>query len=114
MAKLECKLKGNFYQVLTEISGEVMSGSLSASLENGSDYSCGGIVCAVRVYERYSMMGQNRVSLNITLIGSGDDLFLSAISSGGSQAMMFKLNTFGEEAFLNTISDVVAKYRVYY
>ena len=114
MAKLECKLRGNFYQVLTEISGEVMSGSLSASLENGSDYSCGGIVCAVRVYERYSMMGQNRVSLNITLIGSGDDLFLSAISSGGSQAMMFKLNTFGEEAFLNTISDVVAKYRVYY
>jgi hypothetical protein len=114
MAKLECRLKGSFYQVLSEINDAVMSGSFSANLENGSDYSCGGVVVAVRVFERYSMVGQNRVSLNITLIGSGDDLFLSAISSGGSQAMMFKLNTFGEEAFLNTITNVVAKYRVYY
>ena len=114
MAKLECKLRGNFYQVLSEISDSVIGGSLSASLEDESNYSNGGIICAVRVYERYSVVGQNRVSLSITLIGSGEDLFLSAISSGGSQAMLFKINTFGEEAFLNTISNVVSKYRVYF
>lgn len=111
MAKLECKLHGDFFRVLEEIDRSVMSGSLSASIEDGSNYSCGGVLCAVRVYERYSIIGKNRVSLNVTLIGCGSELFLSAIASGGSQAVLLKINTIGEEAFLNTISDAVAKFR---
>ena len=57
----------------------------------------------MRVYERYSVVGGNRVSLNLTLAGEGEDLFLSAITSGGSQAMLFKINTWGEEAFLDQV-----------
>ena len=49
------------------------------------------------------MVGGNRVSLNLTLAGEGEDLFLSAITSGGSQAMLFKINTWGEEAFLDQV-----------
>ena len=62
--------------------------------------------CAVRVYERYSAMGGNRVSMAVTLVGNGQNLFLSAITSGGSQAMLFKINTWGEESFLSTLADV--------
>ena len=32
-------------------------------------------------------------------------------ASGGSQAMFLKLNTFGEEAFLESISEAVARYQ---
>ena len=39
--------------------------------------------------------------------GSGDALFLSAIASGGSQAMFFKVNTWGESAFLDSIRDAL-------
>ena len=39
----------------------------------------------------------------LTLAGEGEDLFLSAITSGGSQAMLFKINTWGEEAFLDQV-----------
>ena len=80
---------------------------MSASYEDGSDYTIGSVRCAVRVYERYSYLGGNRVSLNLTLIGEGENLFLSAITSGGSQAMFFKLNTLGEGAFLDKLRDVV-------
>ena len=45
----------------------------------------------------------NRVSLNLTLVGNGPRLFLSAITAGGSQAMLFKINTLGEEAFLDKV-----------
>lgn len=55
--------------------------------------------CAVRVFERYSYMGGNRVSMNVTLVGNDRDLFFSAITSGGSSAVFFKLNTLGERAF---------------
>ena len=61
----------------------------------------------MRVYERYSYFGGNRVSLSVTLVGRGEELFLSAITSGGSQAMFFKVNTWGEESFLDALEEVV-------
>ena len=84
----------------------MLDGSASASYEDGSDYRSGDFRCAVRVYERYSWSGGNRVSMSMTLVGRGEDLFLSAITSGGSQAMFFKVNTWGEEAFLDTLQAV--------
>ncbi|WP_249338357.1 DUF6054 family protein, partial [Tsukamurella paurometabola] len=56
-----------------------------------------------RVYERYSYTGSNRVSLNVTLVGRGEDLYVTGITSGGSQAVFFKINRFGEDAFLNKL-----------
>jgi hypothetical protein len=56
------------------------------------------------------MMGGNRVSLNITLIGNGNNLFLTAITSGGSQAVFFKVNTMGEESFLDCVRGIVENY----
>lgn len=50
---------------------------------------------------------ENRVSLNVTLFGNRDTIHLSAIASGGSQALFFKLNTFGEEAFLDKLREIL-------
>ena len=62
----------------------------------------------MRVFERYSYTGGNRVSMNVTLFQAGSGpVHVTAITAGGSQAMLFKLNTFGEEAFLDTIRDVL-------
>ena len=63
----------------------------------------------MRVYERFSYLGGNRVSLNMTLAGEGNDLYLSAITSGGSQAMFFKINTIGEENFLNALKKEIER-----
>ncbi len=103
MAKLERALTGDFDTVLSRLHNEILGASMSASYEDGSDYDAGGVRCAVRVYERYSWSGGNRVSMSLTLVGSGRDLFLTAIASGGSQAVFFKINTWGEEAFLDTL-----------
>jgi len=84
-----------------------VGGSISASFEDGSDFSVGETRCAVRVYERYSMIGKNRVSLNVTLIGNGDNLYITAITSGGSQAVFFKINTLGEKAFLDCLKNII-------
>ena len=111
MAKYESRLRGNFDELLGILDEGIVRGSASASREDGSDYQHNGVRCAVRVYERYSMMGGNRVSLNVTLVGDGDDLFLSAITSGGSQAVFFKINTFGEENFLSGLVDIVERYK---
>lgn len=101
MAKYERQLTGNFDEFLTHLHQDITRGSVSASYEDGSDFSMGTIRIAVRVYERYSWLGGNRVSLNLTIMGEGSRLYVSAITSGGSQAVFFKINTFGEGAFLD-------------
>lgn len=106
MAKYERQFRGDFDTALSRLHNGILAGSISASYEDGSDYTAGDVRCAVRVYERYSYMGKNRVSLNLTLMGRGEDLFLSAITSGGSQAMFFKVNTLGEGAFLDRLADL--------
>ena len=107
MAKYEKHLTGNFDEVLNAVTDGVLNGSMSASYEDGSDWTNGTVRCAVRVFERYSYMGGNRVSMNVTLVGNDRDLFLSAITSGGSQAVFFKLNTLGEESFLEKLVPIV-------
>ena len=85
-----------------------MNGSASASLEDSSDFQSGSSRCSVRVFERYSWSGSNRVRLNVTLFqGEDDAIHLSAITAGGSQAMFFKINTVGEEAFLDKLRELL-------
>lgn len=110
MAKYECTLQGDFYELLQTIQDGILNGSTSATLEDGSDFCEGDFRCAVRVFERYSWVGSNRVSMNITLIGRGETLYLSAITSGGSQAVLFKINTFGEKAFLDCLTEIIMNY----
>ena len=110
VAKYEKHLTGNFDELLELVTDGVLNGSMSASYEDGSDWINGTVRCAVRVFERYSYMGGNRVSMNVTLVGNDRDLFLSAITSGGSQAVFFKLNTLGEESFLEKLVPIVENY----
>lgn len=110
MAKYECFINGDFEQILNRIHQGILNGSMSASYEDGSDFRVQDVRCAVRVYERYSMIGSNRVSLNVTLIDSGGRVFLSGITSGGSQAVFFKLNTLGEEDFLDCLRKIAESF----
>ena len=89
MAKYEWECRGDFDTALSKIYDAVVNGSCSVSFKAGSDYESGGFRCAVRIHEYYSVMGGNRVRLSLALAAGGGDLFLSAITSGGSQAMLF-------------------------
>ena len=108
MAKLEKRVNGNFDQLLRKIESGILNGSVSASLEDKSDFYSSDARCSVRVFERYSYAGNNRVSLSVTLFQNGGRIFCSAVTSGGSQALFFKINTWGEEAFLEKLQEVLS------
>ena len=107
MAKLEKTLSGNFDDILKRIEDGVLGASISASLEDSCDWQDEGSRCSIRVFERYSYAGGNRVSMNVTLYQAGNDIKLCAITSGGSQGVFFKFNTWGEETFLETLTDIL-------
>lgn len=110
MSKYEVRIKGHFDRFTQGIVDGILNQSLSASLEDKSYYTNGSVKVAVYVFERYSYLGKNRVSLNLTVVGDQQDLFISAITSGGSQAVFFKINTFGEDAFLESARHYVEEY----
>ena len=110
MAKLECDLDGDFDEILDAVGKEV-SRSISASEEATSYFHGNDCRVVVRVYERYSFLGRNRVSLTFTLCKIGKRLTCSAISAGGSQAVFIKFNTVGEETFLSVVEKALEPYR---
>jgi len=110
MAKYERELRGDFDELLRRLDEGILRGSASDSFEDGRDYQSGQVRCAVRVYERYSMMGSGRLSMSITLVCNGDELFVTAITAGGSQAVFFKINTIGENSFLRHATDIIDDY----
>ena len=84
---------------------EIPASSWSAELEAGSDFKEGDARCSVRVFERYSVMGGNRLSLTLTMFQNGDSPI--RLSAGGSQAVFFKVNILGEESFLEDVKGLL-------
>ncbi|MED9822377.1 MAG: DUF6054 family protein [Christensenellales bacterium] len=108
MAKIEKQLWNDFDDLLGEIQKQVLDGSMTATLEDYSDFVSDHARCSVRVFERYSALGDNRASLSVTLFQEKDGpVHVSAIASGGSGAMLFKINRLGEDAFLDTLRPVL-------
>lgn len=103
MAKLEMEFHSDFDDLLKRIEKGVLEASSSATLEDACDWQTPNARCAVRVFERYSYAGGNRVSMNVTLFQTEGVTRLCAITSGGSQAVFWKVNTWGEETFLETL-----------
>ena len=96
----------NFDTLLRKLEHAIPDSSWSAELEAGSDFKDGSARCSVRVFERYSMVGGNRLSLTLTLF-QNESIRLSAIAAGGSQAVFFKVNTLGEDAFLEDVKQLL-------
>ena len=82
MAKYTRTFTQDFDKVLQRVVSAVMDGSASATLEEQWDSAGVYSRCAVRVFERYSYTGNNRVSMSVTLYQDEGRVHLCAITSG--------------------------------
>lgn len=110
MAKYVTVIHGDFDEFNQFLAKHIASSSMSSSKEGTHEFDCPNVRCRVQVFERYSAFGSNRVSMNVTVMGIGDELQIAGITSGGSQGMLFKLNTVGEENFLYKLKQAVEDY----
>ncbi|MDD6920401.1 MAG: DUF6054 family protein [Eubacteriales bacterium] len=108
MAKCEKVFKGNedvFNHYIDFMQKSILDGSATATLEDSSSLDVGEAKVRIDVFERYSFLGKSRVSLNITTVWSNDNINTIAITSGGSQACFYKINTLGEKNFLTKFNE---------
>ena len=104
MAKMEREIPGyyDFDEVLRYLHEGILDSSASSSYVYGSEYRWGDVRCAVRVYERYTFLGDNRLSLTVMLAGHGNQLYLSGITAAGGGGVG-KIIPWGEEEFLDVL-----------
>lgn len=81
------------------------------SLEEEIPGSVDGIKYLICTYERYAVLGENRVSLNVTMMEYSEGVRVVATASGGSQAAFFKINTWSEGNFLDDFVSVIDAYK---
>ena len=68
-----------------EYAEEILTASCGAAFRQGlgtaATFPMGDVRCSVRVFERCSVLGGNRLSRSVTLFGKDGDVHLSASSS---------------------------------
>ena len=98
----------NFGKLLRKLENEIPDSSWSANLEAGSDFKEADARCSVRVFERYSKMCGIRMCLKQTKVQRPESQNrMTAITAGVRQAVFFKVNTLGEESFLDDVKDLL-------
>ena len=85
MAKYEECLHGDFNKILEQLDKDILKCGLSIELVDKSNYANENVKMAVRVYDKYFMRNSSRASLNVTVIDSGREVFISAIGAGGGK-----------------------------
>ena len=103
MAVYTTELSGDFLKIAYHIDQMIQQQSMSISVENQYRDSVAGKRIIFTVYERYSWTGQNRASLSVLITETDTGAKIVGVGSGGSSALSFKINTIGEEAFLDTL-----------
>ena len=110
MARYDIQLTGTVDALAEHLDGEILRGSVSASLEESVTHTIGDAKMLVRTYERYSGFSGSRVSLTFAILAVGPQLSVSAVSTGGSKAMFFKMDTVGEGTFLDKAVAALASF----
>ena len=100
MARFQTTLTGDPQALVAHLDEAILGGSLTADREEATAQRIGDAQMMVLVYERFSAIGGNRVSLSVSILAVGRQLAVTMVGAGGSHALFFKVNNFSDGAFL--------------
>ena len=111
MAKYTTTVAGSLEQLRKYISRNGPNLGATITLEEEISGTADGVKYWIGTYERYAVLGENRVSLNIVLLEFSEGVRVIATSSGGSQAMFLKINHWSEDNFMNDFVSIIETYK---
>ncbi|CEG26314.1 DUF6054 family protein [Bacillus sp. B-jedd] len=107
MAKYEKTMIGQFESVVKRLENDISNSGVSMNLVDESNYSNGDTKIAVRVYDKFFMRNGNRASLSLTVVGSDNDIFISAIGAGGGQGIFLNFSLGAEDDMVSIVRNSV-------
>ncbi len=109
MAKYEKTITGQFEEVVNQLQEDIDNSGLTMNLVDESNYISGNTNIAVRVYDKYFMRNGNRASLSLTVVGHGDNIFISAIGAGGGKGVLFNFSLGAEEDMVGIVQESIKR-----
>ncbi|KLU65766.1 MULTISPECIES: DUF6054 family protein [Desulfosporosinus] len=109
MAKYEKTITGQFEEVVNHLQEDIGNSGLTMNLVDESNYISGNTNIAVRVYDKYFMRNGNRASLSLTVVGHGDNIFISAIGAGGGKGVLFNFSLGAEEDMVAIVQESIER-----
>lgn len=99
----------NFKKYSNRLQVDIGNSGLTMNLVDESNYTVGDTNIAVRVYDKYFMRNGNRASLSLTVVGSGNNIFISAIGAGGGQGILFNFSLGAEDDMVAIVQESVER-----
>jgi hypothetical protein len=109
MSKFEKTVKGDIQEISGKLDEDILNSAFSMSLVDQSYDSYGGCSLIVKVYDKYYMRNSSRASLTLTLFSKGDDVFISAIGSGGGTGALIRFDWGAEDNMTSIKEDSLYK-----
>ena len=110
MAKYTTTVGGSLNELVKYIKHNESRLGSTITLEEEITGTADSVKYWIGTYERYAVLGENRVSLNVMLIEYSEGVKVIATASGGSQAAFFKINNWSEDNFLNDFVSIIETY----
>lgn len=107
MAKYEKSIIGEFEEVVRRLQDDIENSGMSVNLVEESNYTSVDTKIAVRVYDKYFMRNGNRASLSLTVVGHGNNIFISAIGAGGGQGVIFNFSLGAEDELVAIVEESI-------
>jgi hypothetical protein len=107
MAKYEKTMTCQFDMVVNRLQEDIINSGITMNLVDESNYTIGDTSIAVRVYDKYFMRNGNRASLSLTVVGHGNDIFISAIGAGGGQGIIFNFSLGAESDMVAVVEESI-------
>ena len=111
MAKYTTTVGGTLKELVTYIKHNEPRLGSTITLEEEITGTADSVKYWVGTFERYAVLGENRVSLNVMLMEYSEGVKVIATASGGSQAAFFKINTWSEGNFLDAFIELIRAYK---
>ena len=105
MAKSIARFKGDIGQVTDDVVGEILRNSDTSEIEERQDTD--GI--RIRIIERYSAFSGSRLSMSLVFIERDGYVYVFAATTGGSKAILIKIDTVGEGTFMDLFNRTVIR-----
>jgi hypothetical protein len=110
MARYEATVHGNLKELKNYILKNRVRLGETITVEEESEGMVDGVGYYVAGLERYSVLGQSRVSLNLMMLEYSEGVRVVATSLGRSTAMFVKINHWGEDNFLSAFVTLLKEY----
>ena len=107
MAVYEKKMHGDFDYIVSQIENAVLNCSVSINIIERSNFISGDTRVAVRVFDKYFFKNGGRASLNVTVIGVGENVFVSAVGSGDSSKLFAKFTNGAKKQLLGAVKETL-------